>query len=64
MTYKVNIEHTDEGVAVWCPGLPKCWSEGTDEAEALANIRDAIAEYLTAVEQLTETAESRYVEVG
>jgi predicted RNase H-like HicB family nuclease len=64
MTYKVKIEHTDEGFAIWCPGLPGCWSQGTTEDEALANIRDAISQYLDAVDHLNEGAESRYVEVG
>lgn len=64
MTYKVRLKKTDEGYAVWCPGLPGCWSEGKTEAEALENIKDAISEYLAAVEDLAEDAESRTVEVG
>ena len=64
MTYKVKLEQSEEGFAVWCPGLPGCWSQGTTEAEALANIRDAISEYLAAADELSESAQSRYVEVG
>jgi len=26
MIYKVNLEKTEEGYAVWVPGLPGCWS--------------------------------------
>ncbi len=64
MTYRVKLKKTDEGYAVWCPGLPGCWSEGKTEAEALENIKDAIAEYLGAVEDLGADAESRTVEIG
>ena len=28
------------------PGLPGCWSQGTSEADALENIREAISDYL------------------
>ncbi len=46
MKYRVKLEKTDEGYAVWCPGLPGCWSQGTTEEEALENIKDAIETYL------------------
>ncbi len=45
MKYKVALYHSDEGVSASVPALPGCWSEGDTEAEALANIRDAIQEY-------------------
>mgnify|MGYP001041145442 FL=1 len=64
MRYKVNVRKTDEGYAVWCPGLPGCWSQGETEGEALENIKDAIEAYLETVEELTKNKESRYVEVG
>ena len=64
MTYKVHIKASEEGYAVWCPGLPGCWSQGATEAEALENIRDAIGEYLAAVDELSSGAETRVVEVG
>ncbi|MGR3220633.1 MAG: type II toxin-antitoxin system HicB family antitoxin [Candidatus Anammoxibacter sp.] len=41
MRYKVNLKKTDEGYAVWAPGLPGCWSQGQTEGEALENIKDA-----------------------
>ena len=45
MKYRVNLEKTDEGYAVWCPGLPGCWSQGATEEDALANIKDAMTGY-------------------
>ena len=53
MRYKVNTKKTDEGYAVWCPGLPGCWSQGRTEEEALENIKDAIRAYLETVEELS-----------
>lgn len=64
MRYKVSLKKTDEGYAVWVPGLPGCWSQGDTEAEALENIKDAITEYLEAREELIKDKESRYVEVA
>ncbi len=63
MKYRVKIEQTDEGYAVWCPGLPGCWSQGRTEEEALENIKDAIETYLATVEELTKDKETRQVEV-
>jgi len=59
----VNLEKTEEGYAVWVPGLPGCWSQGDTEEEALENIKDAIIDYLETVEELTKNKESRYVEI-
>lgn len=64
MKYRVTLQHSDEGVSVSVPGLPGCWSQGADEAEALANIADAIREYLAAVEEQVRGQEVREVEVG
>lgn len=64
MKYKVNLEKTEEGYSVWCPGLPGCWSQGKTEAEAMENIKDAIESYLEAVEELSKSKDSRFVEVG
>ena len=64
MRYKVRLKKSDEGYAVWCPGLPGCWSQGKTEEEALENIKDAISTYLETVEELNQDADARYVEVG
>lgn len=49
MKYKVVLYRTDEGISVSVPSLPGCWSEGDTDEEALANIGDAIREYLAAL---------------
>ena len=63
MKYKVNLKNTEEGYAVWCPGLPGCWSQGQTEEEALDNIKEAITDYLAVREELIQDVELRYVEV-
>jgi predicted RNase H-like HicB family nuclease len=63
MNYKVRLQESEEGYSVSCPGLPGCWSQGATEEEALENIRDAIQEYLAAVDELVEGADVREVEV-
>jgi len=64
MTYRVVLQHSEEGFAVSCPGLPGCWSQGATEHEALENIREAIRECLEAVEELTRGQDVREVEVA
>jgi predicted RNase H-like HicB family nuclease len=61
--YKVVLHHTEEGISVSVPGLPGCWSEGNSEQEALDNIRDAISEYLAALDDQLQGADVRDVEV-
>ena len=63
MKYKVALHRSDEGISVWVPALPGCWSEGDTEEEALANIRDAIQEYLSALEDRLQGVEIRELEV-
>ena len=64
MTYQVALKPTEEGFSVWVPGLPGCWSQGDTEEEALANIEDAIREYLSVVREQLEASEVREVEVA
>jgi len=64
LKYKIALQKSDEGFSVSVPGLPGCWSQGKTEAEALANIHDAIAEYLAARDELLKGAIVREVEVA
>ena len=63
MIYKIILEKSEEGYSVSCPGLPGCWSQGTTEEEAIANIQDAIREYLATVNDLVQGADVRAVGV-
>ena len=67
MRYKIVLHQSEEGYSVSCPGLPGCRSQGATEAEALENIRAALREYLTAVEELlqdTPNTEVREVDIA
>ncbi len=63
MEYTVVIEESDEGVAVSVPGLPGCHSQGETEADAIANIKDAIREYLEVVEELAQSGGKKLLTV-
>ena len=64
MRYKIALTRFDEGEAVSVPGLPGCWSQGANETEALANIRDAIVDYLAVRDEPLSDADMREVEVA
>jgi predicted RNase H-like HicB family nuclease len=61
--YKVVLRESEEGFSVSCAGLPGCWSQGKTEEEALANIREAIREYLEARDAVVKDQVTREVEV-
>ena len=63
MKYKIVLHRTEEGISVSVPALPGCWSEGDTADEALANIRDAIGDYLAALEDRVKGEEVYEVEV-
>ena len=51
MKYRVLVEPDEDGVFVAeVPALPGCISQGQTRAEALANIKEAIAAYLESLE--------------
>ncbi len=64
MKYLIVLKKTDEGYSVSCPGLPGCWSQGDTEAEAMANIQDAIQEYLAAVADSVQGEDVREIDVA
>ena len=63
MKYRIALHQSEEGYSVSVPGLPGCWSQGTTEQEAVENVRDAIREYLSAVEEQLRGEEIREIEV-
>ena len=63
MKYKIALRPDEEGYSVSVPGLPGCWSQGATEAEAIANIADAIREYLTARDDLANGRDIREIDV-
>ncbi len=64
MKYEVAIQESKEGFSVSVPGLPGCWSQGQTEEEALANIEEAIREYLAVVDELLSGSKIREVEIA
>jgi predicted RNase H-like HicB family nuclease len=63
MKYKIALHKSEEGFSVSVPGLPGCWSQGESEEQALANIKDAIREYLAVAGELAGT-EVREIDVA
>lgn len=63
MKYRVGLHQSEEGFSVEALGLPGCWSQGATEAEAVANIQDAIREYLAVRNEMARDAVVREVEV-
>ena len=63
MKYRIALRKSPEGFSVSVPGLPGCWSQGATEQEALENIREAIREYLSVVNEQLEGTDVREVEV-
>ncbi len=64
MKYKIALHRSEEGFSVSVPGLPGCWSQGATEEEALANIQDAIREYLAVVADQLGGADVREIDVA
>lgn len=63
MRYRVALRQSEEGYSVSVPALPGCWSQGETEAEAIANIKIAIEEYLSVLEEKFQDANVKEIEV-
>jgi predicted RNase H-like HicB family nuclease len=63
MRYRIALHQSDEGFSVFVPGLPGCWSQGATEEEAIENIKDAIREYLSVVNEQLRGEDVREVDV-
>ena len=63
MTYTVVIEESKEGYSVSVAGLAGCHTQGATETEAIANIRDAIREYLEVVDEIARSSGKKQVAV-
>jgi predicted RNase H-like HicB family nuclease len=67
MKFMTTLERDEDGVWIAeCPAIPGCVSQGATHAEALANIREAIAACLEvrAERGLPLTVELQQVEVA
>ena len=67
MKFIVNLDRDETGMIVAeCPAIPCCISQGKTEAEALANIREAIEACLEAraANGMPLTVETHEVEVN
>ena len=67
MKFTVTIQQDEDGVYIAeCLSIPGCFSQGATEAEAEANIEDAIRECLAvrAQQGLPLTVSTREVEVA
>jgi len=48
MSFRVTLIEHENGVSVSCPALKGCHSQGRNREEALANIREAIRDWIAA----------------
>lgn len=64
MHIPVILEPGEDGwIVAECPALPGCVSQGRTEAEALANIREAIEAWLRVASEKRRPPDGKWVEV-
>jgi antitoxin HicB len=66
--FAITLEQDEDGfIVAGCPALPGCHSQGRNEEEAVANIKEAIRGYITSMirhgEPIPDITEVREVEV-
>ena len=64
MKYSIIVHKSEFGYDVHVPALPGCHSQGETEAEAIANIQDAIRTYVAMEQEELKDAEVREVDVA
>lgn len=64
MRYRIALHESEDGFSVSVPGLPGCWSQGSTEAEAIENIKDALREYLEVINEQLRDEEVREIEIA
>ncbi|MFC1822044.1 type II toxin-antitoxin system HicB family antitoxin [Thermodesulfobacteriota bacterium] len=64
MKHKIVLDKNGEGYSVHYPGLPGCWSQGETELEAIDNIKDAIQEYLAAINESIRNDDVHEIDVA
>jgi len=64
MKYRIRLVETDEGWSVSCLDLPGCHSQGVTRAEALAAIREAIADWLAVEAEETGIKSAETMEIA
>ncbi|MCD6595330.1 type II toxin-antitoxin system HicB family antitoxin [bacterium] len=60
MVFHIILEKAEDGwIVAECPALPGCVSQGHNEDEAIANIKEAIVAWLWAEDQKAMTQKSK-----
>ncbi|MEW5946918.1 MAG: type II toxin-antitoxin system HicB family antitoxin [bacterium] len=64
MKFSVVINESEHGYDAHCPTLKGCHSQGDTLEEAIANIKDAIEQYLAALKKIHRDKKIYEVEVA
>jgi predicted RNase H-like HicB family nuclease len=64
MKFPVIVDQSEYGFDVHCPALKGCNSQGDTLEEALANIKDAIEQYLDVFKEMHRDSKIYEVEIA